>query len=64
MMNTQGPVKQLQYRMTDLPEPRCKFVKIFADAKFPLTLSYDNPLVGILHHKRDTSFNFIMKSGD
>jgi hypothetical protein len=27
-------------------------------------LSFDNPLVGILHHKRDTSFNFVMLNGD
>lgn len=37
---------------------------IAIDAKFPTVLSYNNPLVGVLHHKRDTSFNFVMLNGD
>ena len=55
---------QLQYRLTELREPRDKSIQIAYDAKFPQALSFDNPLIGILAHKRDTSFNFMFLSGD
>lgn len=63
-INSPNSGQQLQYRMTELNEPRDKNVAIAYDAKFPTVLSYDNPLVGILNHKRDTSFNFVMLNGD
>ena len=55
---------QLQYRLTELREPRDKSIQVAYDAKFPQVFSFDNPLIGILAHKRDTSFNFMFLSGD
>lgn len=39
-------------------------MKIAFDAKFPTVVNYFNPIVGVLHHKRDTSFNFVLQNGD
>lgn len=47
--------------MTSLSEPRDNSVKVAFNAKFPKTPSYQNPLDGILHHKMDISFNFVMR---
>jgi len=39
-------------------------VAIAFDAKFPTIVQYENPLVGLMQNKRDTSFNFVMLNGD
>jgi hypothetical protein len=54
----------LQYRMTELSGPKDKSVQIAYENKFPQTLDFNNPLSGVLAHKRDTSFNFVMASGE
>ncbi len=58
-MSVHQPVAQLQYRLTELAEQRDSSIKIAYDNKFPSQISFENFLVGILHHKRDTSFNFV-----
>ena len=53
--------QHLRCWMTSLSEPRDNFVKVAFNAKFPRQPSYQNPLEGILHHKMDISFNFVMR---
>lgn len=45
-------------------EQRDNSVEIAFNAKWPRDLSFDNPLVGVLHHKKDISFNFVLANGE
>lgn len=46
--------------MTDLSGPRDNSAEIAYNAKWPRQPSFSNPVVGILHHKKDVSFNFVL----
>lgn len=59
-----GEEEMLEYRMTELLEPRDKSVQIAFDVVWPKVLSIDNPLIGFLHKKSDISFNFILENGE
>lgn len=58
-----GQEEQLQCWFTALFEARDQTADIAFNAKWPRDICLDNPLTGILHHKQDVSFNFVLQDG-
>lgn len=39
-------------------------MEVAYNQKWPKQISFENPLTGIMHHKSDVSFNFMLQNGE